>query len=235
VEKLDKETVAGFFDKRAELYGKIPTLNIAMFQEKQGDLAQKRNEIEWEAIWGLLKPEWEGNETVLDIGCGTGRLSFRIAQVSKGVVGFDVAPGLIEICNQERLRRGILNTGFLVRSMDDFRFGRFRLLLISGVSLYTEDSMWPGIMYCIRHSCRVGTRIVLRETVGSKGRYELHGAWSEELGTTYSAIYRDPDWFRALFGQFCDCLYDEPLLPPSLEKWSETHQRLMLWKVGNDV
>ena len=44
----------------------------------------------------------QGNETVLDIGCGAGRVSAELAvRVSQGrVVGIDLAPGMIQLARE---------------------------------------------------------------------------------------------------------------------------------------
>lgn len=227
MEELTKENVARFFDARAEM--DIPILNRALFQEKQGDLAQRRDEIEKEAILSLIDHRLIDHPDILDAGCGTGRLSLWLHFLGASVRAFDVSPGLIELCRQQVV--GVTKRlHFSIASIDDFDLGEFDVIIISGVCLFTTDDMWPGIMRCIRYACKKDALIVIREAMGTAGRFELHGIWSQELGSKYSAIYRDPDWFRGLFGQFCDLLHDDVLLPDELEKWTETRQRLMLWK-----
>ncbi|MCL1935236.1 MAG: class I SAM-dependent methyltransferase [Defluviitaleaceae bacterium] len=41
-----------------------------------------------------------GNE-VLDLGCGTGRLSFVLAEKGANVTGIDISSGMINVCNQK--------------------------------------------------------------------------------------------------------------------------------------
>ena len=228
LDALDLDSVQMFWDGRAEK--DVSTLNKAMFQEKHGDLALRRHKRECGQIHKVLAPylripsDW----VALDAGCGTGRLTFWFSQFCERVVGFDISPGLIEICNAQK--DGIPNVDFTVASLHDFSLGCFDLIVVSGVCLYTTDDLWPGIMRSLKAASKEGTIFVIRETVGRSGRYELHNVWSQEIETRYSAIYRDPDWFRALFGQFCETVYDAPLLPPHLEKWKETEQRLMVFR-----
>lgn len=230
MEELNKRNVEDFWDRRAQLVGSIPLINVTSFQETRPGLAESRDKVEKTALWSLLAPCFAKNPRVIDAGCGVGRHSFWLEGYSSDVRAFDLSPALIAICEEEKDRLGS-DVRFSVASLDDFHLGIADLILISGVCLFTTDSMWPGIMSSIREASECGTLIVVREAMGSLGRYEIRGQWSSELKCLYSAIYRDPDWFKGLFGQFCDLEYNKALLPPELEKWKETHQRLMLWRV----
>jgi SAM-dependent methyltransferase len=210
---------------------------VALFQEKQGDLAQRRDKIEYAEVMTLLeqliRPWWH----VLDAGCGTGRWAFRVAPLVNGVEAFDISPALIDVCKQEAERLGVENVDFYVERLETFPYRRppyidpFDLVVISGVCLYTNDRSWGSIIANLRARAKVGAYIVVREAVGSAGRHELEEVYSQELECRYSAVYRDPDWFRAAFGTFCRVLHDASLFPPELEKWPETHQRLFLFEV----
>jgi 2-polyprenyl-3-methyl-5-hydroxy-6-metoxy-1,4-benzoquinol methylase len=49
----------------------------------------------------------------LDIGCGSGVLSFYLAQTHGQVVGVDGAPDMVAFCESQREQRGIQNVRFL--------------------------------------------------------------------------------------------------------------------------
>lgn len=44
---------------------------------------------------------WEGWETVLDIGCGDGKISSLIAEKAGSVVGIDISPSMIEFAKKQ--------------------------------------------------------------------------------------------------------------------------------------
>jgi len=230
LDNLELDTVRTFWDSRAEK--DVPLLNKAMFQEKHGDLAQRRHYTECVRIGMVLAPYMglKPSGIGLDAGCGTGRMAFWLSRICDSVVAFDISPAFVELCKAEQKARQITNIEFLTGGLHDFSLGQFDLVVISGVCLYTTDDLWPGIMRSLHAASKPRTLFVIRETVGRAGRYELRNVWSQELEEYYSAIYRDPDWFRALFGQFCETVYDELLLPPALEKWKETEQRLMVFR-----
>ncbi len=64
----------------------------------------------WErtTLLRLLKRPLRG-KTVLDIGCGTGRLSLMLAQRRATVTGLDVSPAMLDFCAAEAKRRRLRN------------------------------------------------------------------------------------------------------------------------------
>lgn len=230
--KIDNEKVREFFDERAALYGKIPTLNVALFQEKQGDLAQRRDQLEYETIMEVLAPYDMHDWLVLDIGCGTGRWAFSLAPLVDWVWAFDISPALIGICKKEQ--GDLENITFAVGKVDCYpeEFPVcYNLIIVSGVFLYTDDSQWYHIASQMLGRVSSGTKIVIRETIGTHGRFEIDNVWSEELQAYYSAIYRDGDWYRGFFSPYCRTLYDAPMLPLEERKWDNTHQQIFVFEV----
>lgn len=225
---LNTSSVVEFFNKRAGMET-ISPLNRAIFQEKHGDLAFKRDELERAVIYDQIKNYINKNITILDAGCGSGRFSFWLSPMVKHVEAFDISDGLIRLC-KELCGSGFDNVNFSVGSIDNFDLGKFDIIIISGVCLYTRDETWSGIFNSLQKASSPGTIFVLRESMGRLGRHELRNVWSPELESRYSAVYRDPDWFRAIFGLLGNRLYDEPLFPANMEKWVETQQRLMIFK-----
>jgi demethylmenaquinone methyltransferase / 2-methoxy-6-polyprenyl-1,4-benzoquinol methylase len=67
----------------------------------------------------------QGSETVLDIACGTGDITFKIAQdLPTGmVVGLDITPKMLEIADQRRIERSIGNVSFHRADIMEIPFG----------------------------------------------------------------------------------------------------------------
>ena len=63
----------------------------------------------------LLSPQ--PGERVLDLGCGTGHLTARIAARGAWVIGMDASPAMVE-----QARRNYPDLHFLVGDARDFRF-----------------------------------------------------------------------------------------------------------------
>jgi SAM-dependent methyltransferase len=230
--RIDQSKVRGLFDRRAGLYGKVPLENITMFQEKLGDLAQRRDRIEREKLTAELEPYLTADWRVCDVACGTGRWTFHLAPRVAQVDGFDVSEGLVEICRSEAAAQGVDNVRFEVGSLTEFPFSTiYDLVLIAGVCVYSNDDEWATIAANLRGVTKPGSLIVVQEPVGSAGRYEVISVWSEELQSEYSAIYRDVDFFLGAFGTFCRTITHDRLFEPSEEKWLETHYHYFVFEV----
>lgn len=63
--------------------------------------------------WGLLGPE----RTVLDIGCGVGRLEAALSPLSAAVIGLDISPGMV--AQARRRCAGLPNVQVLLGSGHD--------------------------------------------------------------------------------------------------------------------
>jgi ubiquinone/menaquinone biosynthesis C-methylase UbiE len=65
-------------------------------------------------LWcGLLDKYHTPGGVSLDMGCGTGVLSFYLASKPGRVVAIDGAPGMLKFCEEQRVARGIDNVRFV--------------------------------------------------------------------------------------------------------------------------
>lgn len=55
----------------------------------------------------------EEDQSVLDIGCGTGGFALRIATCSKYVMGIDISESMIHTANQRKKKSGFTNIDFI--------------------------------------------------------------------------------------------------------------------------
>lgn len=53
------------------------------------------------------------NKTVLDIGCNTGYISFRLANQAKHIIGIDKDPDILEVCNLIKEIDQVTNVDFI--------------------------------------------------------------------------------------------------------------------------
>ena len=69
----------------------------------------------------------------MEVGCGTGRISLRLAQEGISVVGLDFSPAMLEVARKKSY--GISNVRWVVGDMQAFNLGKcFDLILIPGHS-----------------------------------------------------------------------------------------------------
>lgn len=78
------------------------------------------------------------NKSVLELGCGAGRITFELADKVREIVAIDIDAKSIESAQKNNLRR---NVTFLVENMEDFDLKRkFDLILSVGVGyMYLKD------------------------------------------------------------------------------------------------
>ncbi|MCX7708807.1 MAG: methyltransferase domain-containing protein [Clostridia bacterium] len=64
----------------------------------------------------LLKEIGSGSESVLDIGCGTGEFTQKVANLAKNVIGIDIAPQMIK---EAQKRYPAKNISYILQDFDD--------------------------------------------------------------------------------------------------------------------
>jgi len=72
----------------------------------------------------LVRLSREDIASVLDIGCGTGRLALELARVGKDTVGIDFSPRMIDIANAVKADTGIENAHFVCADFLEHEMGR---------------------------------------------------------------------------------------------------------------
>jgi SAM-dependent methyltransferase len=111
---------------------------------------------------GLAKEAVAGGGSVLELGCGTGRVTVPIARSGVDVTGLDDAAPMLEIARSKS--RGVANVNWVEGDMRDFHLGqRFGLVIIPYRSflllLSAEDQL--ACLACIHDHLVVGGRLAL--------------------------------------------------------------------------
>src|SRR4051812_17856266 len=78
----------------------------------------------WRALLDLYARR---DSTVIDLGCGSGLLSFYLAERVARVTGVDGAPDMVAYCEAQKVERGISNVTFLEAELprvDESRVGQ---------------------------------------------------------------------------------------------------------------
>ncbi|MCH8907382.1 MAG: class I SAM-dependent methyltransferase [Candidatus Heimdallarchaeota archaeon] len=75
------------------------------------------------AIQNMLKHVDFEDKQVLDIGCGDGRMSFKIAQYAKSVIGIDPDVEEIKLAEESQKTENMMNLKFHAGTLEDMDFG----------------------------------------------------------------------------------------------------------------
>jgi trans-aconitate 2-methyltransferase len=146
----------------------------------------------------LLAPR--PGERILDLGCGTGQLTARIAGAGADVVGIDNAPSMIE-----QARKNFPRLTFEVADARDFHFPEPFDAVFSNAALHwiKEPS---SVLASIARSLKPGGRLVAE--LGAKGNVEsIVSALRQALNgvEAFSNAGRDP-WYFPTIGEYSTLL-----------------------------
>lgn len=149
---------------------------VQHWDEVSRDYDSASMELIDERIFGLLQdmsvlPE---NGTALDIGCGTGSLTSRIASRCSSVLGLDISPGMLSVAKERCADLG--NVRFLCQGWEDFVPDRRFDLVFSSFCPAVDDL--PSVM---RMDAMSGGTCCIVSLGGSSGDRLAFDIW-EELG-----------------------------------------------------
>ena len=121
-------------------------------------------------------------DTVLDIGCGTGTQCADLASKVKQVTGIDISEKLLAIAETRKAERNITNVEFIKGRVFDERFNtsRFDVVLAFYVLHFCEDLdevfnrinelLEPGGLFVLETACLGEKSIVLGKFIRLMGR-----------------------------------------------------------------
>lgn len=235
-EQIDKNSVADFFEKRAEKINTIGPLHAVIYQEKNPEIAYKRDIAEKEKLKPLLN--LDGTQRVLDVGCGTGRWANSLVPFSTHYHGIDACAGLIAYARKQF--KSEKNCLFTVASATAFSLSylgekyTFDRILCSGVLIYLNDDEVKEALMCIFKTLAPGGLILIREPMGLVKRLTISKHYSEELEQEYSAIYRTMSELMLIIKNImpesfvCVRAYGDVYDNPELNNRSDTRQQWLL-------
>lgn len=106
------------------------------------------------------------NSSILELGCGTGRVTLSLVPYCQYIQGIDLSPAMISICREKLLKAGIPQTKVQVTEGDitDFDLDRTFDLIIAPFRVFQNletDQEVHGLFRCIRkHLAQGGTCIL---------------------------------------------------------------------------
>jgi SAM-dependent methyltransferase len=179
-----------------------------------------------DAVLQMLAPR--PGELILDLGCGDGALTRRIAAAGANVIGLDASPEMVEAARA----RGIDAFAADAETMDLARFGQFDAVF-SNAALHwmlDPDAVASGIFKALK----AGGRFI--GEMGGEGNLAAlrRGLRDELTARGYLMPEQDPAWYASVeeftrlylvagFGDIVAALYDRPTpLPGGVAAWVKT-------------
>lgn len=138
------------------------------------------------------------DKTILDLGCGTGRLAVRFAKYCKRVVAVDFAEGMIANGRKFVEDNGVTNVEFICSHVNEFSTNeKFDIIHLGGVLMYLDDSLFSDLLTNILSFSHHDTVIISRDTISlnsSKTSKDFEGhremSWYRNI-EDYNMLFRD--------------------------------------------
>jgi SAM-dependent methyltransferase len=197
--EIDPQEVAAFFADRARRMDEVGPTRAVIYQDKQGDLAERRDSAEIKRLLPILR--LDGRQSLLDVGCGTGRWSRRLVPHVARYHGIDSTEGLLAHARAQHLDDPHCRFTHLQAeqlSAASLGAGEFDRVLCAGICMYLNDSQLTILFNAICEVSITGAMVLLREPIAVDSRLTLKGHFSAELEHDYHAIYRSAPEFMAL-------------------------------------
>jgi trans-aconitate methyltransferase len=115
------------------------------------------------ALINLLNPG--DNERILDLGCGTGHLTFEISKIAKGTIGLDSSPDMIKTA-----RLNFPGLEFQLKDASDFHFKEHFDAIFSNATLHWVLD-YKAAINCMFSNLKPGGRLVVE--FGGKGNVQI--------------------------------------------------------------
>ena len=109
------------FDRLAPVY-ETPLWFAPLYRFVGGPAAPRDDRSTVAAMLDLERNGGADAPTVLDVACGTGRITRRVAADARSVVGVDVSVGMLERARRYAARDGVDDVAFARMSADDLWF-----------------------------------------------------------------------------------------------------------------
>lgn len=178
---LNYQKIKKFWEIRAGLAGEKLAVNLGTNETQSA--------LQLEKVFSAIEPS---DRTILDLGCGTGRLTLPLAEAGKEVTAVDYVEPLLTALTAEAKRKGLQNIQTFCAACTDplpVACSSFDVVLISGLMTYLNDADVDLLIANAARLIRPAGKIIARESVGTEGRFEVD-KFSEELKAEYQAIYR---------------------------------------------
>lgn len=178
-----------FWSSRAAKLDDLPA-GVTVLGSFQGDQEKVEEESKREAELVLRAVENPAGKTLLDLGCGDGRLLFHLAPQFANSKGVDYSPELVNLAKQ-RLSACSPRPTFDVCDVTEYKdVNKYDVVLLSGVIPCLDDGQFEKIIPVLTGLSAPSTKLFIRTSIGIKKRLDIVNQYAVELNAVYTAYYR---------------------------------------------
>jgi cytidyltransferase-like protein len=223
VQSKDVQLIQSFWKHRGE---QVKNSEVGLWQATSfttsEELATERKERDFEYILKAINRVSNLHGNILELGCGVGRITREIAQIYNHVYALDYIQDFIDAAKIHTQQYNNITYSCTDASNFDQSIS-YDCCLIAGLFSYLLDDQIENLIRSLSGvSC-----IILKESVGTFGRYELRDHYSEQMQCNYTALYRSVEELVGLFASFGYIMkYSEVV---EIHR-KETHLRVLLFE-----
>ncbi len=179
-------------------------------------LYDDRHSFVWRAgasLVDMLHPQ--AGERILDLGCGTGHLTAKLAESGADVTGMDASPSMIA-----QARQNFPPLKFVLADARDFHFDEPFDAVFSNAALHWIHDA-ESVIRCVAAALRQGGRFVLE--MGGKGNIGRIRTAIEETLTTAGYATKCP-WYYPTVGEYSTILEKhgfEVRMAQTFDRWTK--------------
>ena len=186
---IDKDVSRRFWEERTA----APTDPRSVTLDRQSAASVAR-EVQLYQRWMLRALEALGvaPRRILDLGCGNGDWTVKLAERAEQLVALDFTDGFVAHC-RDRLRAAGLSDRATVVQADIGAYapeGPFDLIVAGAVTQYLPDADLAGLLPRLRAALAPGGALYLRTTVAT------HADRFVNTTRSFQGIYRSRAWYR---------------------------------------
>ncbi len=165
------------------------------------DLYQQKHSFVYQLGGDLI--EWlnpQPDEAILDVGCGTGELTYEISKSGANVVGIDQSKEMIQQAQQQ-----YPTPSFQVQDATQLNnLPQFDAVFSNATLHWIQDAQ--TVLEQIFHHLKIGGRLVAE--LGGKGNIaQIIAALNQQrMKLGYSSINSNEQWFFPSVGEYCNLL-----------------------------
>jgi len=186
----------------------------AWYTDKKGNFVDK---VETDLAFKMIKVEKGMN--VLDIGCGTGNFSIKLAKMGCIVTGIDISDNMLNIARQKAAEEN-LDIKFLHMDLNDLKFeeNEFDAVFSMAAFEFIDDEDAPKALEGMLKVVKKGKQVLIGTISSNSSWGALYQDESFNKTTVFKyAKFKNLDdlknWNKEKLVDFGQCLFISPLSP----------------------
>lgn len=199
---IHMENVEDFYNKRAALVDQKGWGAVSLGDEDT-TIASRAFDYDRDSLF----PKLGVNHTsrVLELGCGMGRWANIVLPHCEAYCGVDFSEEMLKaarkICEAYKEKSDFyhLSASEATEKDPSFYGGAFHCIILSGVCMYINDNELTRVFERLPALAQQHCTICVKEPAAMEQRLTLNEFQSEELKSSYNAIYRTPKEYTAMF------------------------------------